>query len=107
MKNQHIETHEELIKLLEEYNQPKNGENEKSKSQRGRRPKNKDGLITVCHDVSDIKLGIVEMCSVNLSTFRALRNSGFSRIMAPIIKRLEIVTFPSQHNQKLYMNIQT
>lgn len=47
-----------------------------NKNQRGRRGKNKGNLITVVHDVTDIKLGLVEMCSVNMCSFRQLRNSG-------------------------------
>lgn len=43
-------------------------------------------LITVEHYVGDVKLGFVEMCSVNMWPFKQLRHSGLSRIVAPIIE---------------------
>lgn len=74
--------------MITEYHKPNTDPTKKIKeTPRDRRPKNIGNLITVVHDVNDIKMGLAEMCSVNLMPFHQLRNSGFSRIMAPIIQQ--------------------
>lgn len=77
------ETLEELINI---YQNTKSDSAEINKNQSQYRAKNKGNFIKVVHDVSAIKLGLVEMCSVNMCSFRQLKNSGFSRILTPIIQ---------------------
>lgn len=73
-----------LQKSLESYYSDDKMKKKKKKCNRlGRINSN---LITVQHYVGDIKLGFVEMCSVNMWPFKQLRHSGLSRIVAPIIE---------------------
>lgn len=88
IQNRHKNAYRDLAKLLEEHNRPPKESDTvgNNKNQRCRSGKNIEQIFTVQHDIADIKMGLVEMCSVNMCAFRLLKNSGFSRIMAPIIK---------------------
>lgn len=54
----------------------------------------KESTISVTIDVENIKLGLVEMCSRNLVPFKKLSNSGFLRIMEPIIQQARKCKIP-------------
>lgn len=84
LQKKHKKISAELDKLMDEFLKSKSDATENDK-QRAHRGKNKENLIKVMYDVAAIKMGLVEMCSVNMCSFRQLKNSGFSRIMAPII----------------------
>lgn len=87
IQSKHKKQFIELEKLLTEYyNKPKCDVPENWRISRGRRGQNSGNIIKVVHDIADIKIGLVEMSSVNICSFNQLRNSGFSRIMAPIIR---------------------
>lgn len=86
IRSKHKKKFEELQKLIEKYNKVTSDATQINKNQRGRRRKNTENSITVAHDITDIKMGLVEMCSVNMCSFRLLKNSDISRILAPIIR---------------------
>lgn len=72
-----------LQQSLESYYSDDKTKNKRKCNRLGRKNSN---LITVEHSVGDIKMGFVEMCSVNMWAFNQLRHSGLSRIVAPIIE---------------------
>lgn len=91
VERNHKEQNEELQKALHAYysdqrrSEKVNDQVKTKKRVRNRfGPKNTNS-ITVVHDIADVKLGFVEMCSVNMWPFKQLRHSGLSRIVAPII----------------------
>lgn len=93
-----------LEQLIEEYNlNPNVNVNNNSVTPRSRRGKKTENTITVTLDVAEVKLGLVEMCSVDMCSFNLLRNSGFLRIMAPVIKESRKCNIPlSTQPEALY-----
>lgn len=76
-----------LEQLIEEYNNSSNvNVNKSSAALRTRRGKNTENSVTVSLDIAEVKSGLVEMCSVDMCSFELLRNPGFLRIIAPIIR---------------------
>lgn len=95
IQHKHKKDNAELETLLREYYHKTNEDAAVIKiNHRGLRCKSKGNLITVVHDVTDIKMGLVEMCSVNMCSFHQMKNSGFSRIMAPIIRESRKCNIP-------------
>lgn len=97
-RRKHIERHhkkenETLQKALEAYfGGGKINENQNFNAKAKQRAPSRYGqknsnLITVVHNMEDVKMGFVEMCSVNMWSFKQLRHSGLSRIVAPIIRQ--------------------
>lgn len=94
IQNKHTHKSVELNKLIEEYYHPKSVATNNNENHRSRRGKNEEHFIKVVHDVREIKKGMVEMCSVDMGAFHQLRNSGFSRIMEPIIQEARKYNIP-------------
>lgn len=93
VERNHKEQNEVLQRALHAYysderrNQKGNDRVKAKKRARNRFGPRNTNSITVVHDIADVKLGFVEMCSVNMWPFKQLRHSGLSRIVAPIIQQ--------------------
>lgn len=82
VKRKHTKEFESLEKLTDDQKS-----NKQAKTAGLGRKISTENSISVIIDVDNIKLGLVEMCSRNLVPFKKLTNSGFLRIMEPIIQQ--------------------
>lgn len=87
VKRKHVKEFESLEKLTDEQKSIK-------EANTLRRKVSAENSISVTIDVDNIKLGLVEMCSRNLVPFKKLTNSGFMRIMEPIIQQARKCKIP-------------
>lgn len=89
VKRKHKKEFESLEKLTDEQKS-----NKQAKAAGLGNKINTENSISVIIDVDNIKMGLVEMCSRNLVPFKKLTNSGFLRIMDPIIRQARKCKIP-------------
>lgn len=89
VKRKHKKEFGSLEKLIDEQKL-----NKQAKTAELSKKVNTENSISVIIDVDNIKLGLVEMCSRNLVPFKKLTNSGFLRIMGPIIQQARKCKIP-------------